>query len=176
MRSSRQTRAKRPPIGLAIILGLEARLFTMPKTTTRPVDPDYAPRPAKVGFADAYPLLVIGEASLAALNARLAQRGAAPVPMSRFRPNVVISGSDAFEEDTWGAFRMGELVFDAVKPCARCSVTTVDQQTGQVPNPQEPLATLATFRNQGGKVMFGQNLVHRQNGTLAVGDALTPLD
>lgn len=107
-------------------------------------------------FSDGYPLLLISEASLADLNARLAT----PLPMNRFRPNIVVSGLDAFEEDTVDELVAGEVRLRAVKPCTRCAITTTDQNTGMVVGP-EPLKTLMTYRfsrkPQG--VLFGQNLI-----------------
>jgi uncharacterized protein YcbX len=158
-------------------LGIPARLVRMADTFIRPVDPSYAPRPAQTGFADAFPLLVLSEASLEELNRRIVGRGCAPVPMSRFRPNVVLAGCPAFAEDEWKAVRVGGMTLDLVKPCARCVTTTVDQARGEVPDRTEPLATLATFRRSGeGKVLFGQNAVHRAPGRLVVDDAVTPLE
>ncbi|MCB2408317.1 MOSC domain-containing protein [Hymenobacter lucidus] len=120
-----------------------------------------------VSFADAYPFLVIGESSLQELNARLAQ----PVPMDRFRPNLVFSGGTPYEEETWRDFHIGGLPFQGVRPCGRCVVTTIDQETAQ--KSAEPLRTLATYRTQGNKVMFGQNATGPSTGVLRLGDELT---
>jgi len=119
-----------------------------------------------VSFADAFPLLLIAQSSLDELNSRLAT----PVPMRRFRPNLVVEGCEPFAEDTWKEIRIGNVPLHVVKPCARCVVTTVDTRTGE--KGEEPLRTLATFRSVGNKVMFGQNLLHAANGTLRVGDTL----
>jgi hypothetical protein len=121
-----------------------------------------------LGFADGYPLLLIGEASLADLNTRLPE----PLPMDRFRPNVVVAGSAAFEEDQWSQVDLGEIPADVVKPCLRCAITRVDQATG-VRGDGEPLRTLGTFRKVKGGVAFGQNLVHTATGRLRVGDEVT---
>lgn len=118
---------------------------------------------AKVAFADAYPLLLIGQASLDALNERLER----PVPMSRFRPNVVVAGSEAHAEDGWDRLRLGTIGARMVKRCDRCSVVTVDDAGVRH---KEPLATLATYRRDDGKVLFGVNVVHEAPGTLRVGD------
>jgi uncharacterized protein len=150
-------------------LGVSARLVHMPLSTFRRVNPDYVADRRRVSFADAYPLLLIGEGSLGDLNSRLA----APLPMNRFRPNLVIAGSGAFDEDRWRTIRIGDLVFDVVKPCDRCVTTTVDQATGE--KGKEPLTTLAQFRRWNGAVWFGQNLVHRSPGTLRLGDAVTTI-
>lgn len=147
------------------VVGFECHLVYMDEKAVRPVDATYAVRPTdEVNFADGYPVLLTTEASLADLNARLAT----PVPMNRFRPNLVVAGCEAFEEDTWRQIRIGEVLFHVVKPCARCVVTTIDQASGSAG--KEPLRTLATFRKQGNKVYFGQNLIPDAPGTLRVGD------
>ncbi len=124
---------------------------------------------AKVAFADAYPLLLVGQASLDALNERLQQ----PVPMSRFRPNVVVAGSEAHAEDEWNRLRLGAIEARMVKRCDRCSVVTVDDAGVRQ---KEPLATLATYRRDDAKVLFGVNVVHEAQGTLAVGDPVEPYE
>ena len=175
--------------------GITSRLVRIGENFRRPVlyKPAYAPpsSPANsstvngriatddvVTFADGYPFLVISEASLSALNDRLVSRGEEPVPMDRFRPNLVISGCDAFAEDTWRDFRIGDLTFRAAGPCSRCIMTTTDQLTGERTGP-EPLRTLASFRrdpNQPSDVNFGQNLVHvTKSGMLRIGDPVAPL-
>lgn len=121
-----------------------------------------------IGFADGFPLLLIAEASLAALNERLPR----PLPMDRFRPNIVVAGSDAFAEDEWSRIELGGVPVDVVKPCLRCAITRVDQATG-VRGDGEPLRTLGQFRKVKGGVQFGQNLVHRATGSLAIGDSVT---
>jgi MOSC domain-containing protein len=155
-------------------LGAPSRLVRMAEEFERPVDRDYAPRPAHTGFADAFPLLVVAEASLEELNRRLQERRASPVPVSRFRPNVVLTGSAPFAEDAWKTIRIGETTLDLVKPCGRCTTTRVDQARGVVHDPREPLATLATFRLRGGEVIFGHNAIHRVPGRIAVGEAVDP--
>lgn len=145
-------------------LGAPHRLVYMPDDHQRAVNPEKAGRGHIVGFADGYPLLLIGQSSLDDLNARLAQ----PVEMRRFRPNLVVEGASPFAEDQWRALRIGEVPFRGVKPCDRCVVTTVDPETGV--RGTEPLRTLATYRKRGGKVLFGMNLVHDGLGALAVGD------
>ncbi len=152
-------------------LNLPCKLVYMPDNAIRPVDPEYARPKDIVSFADAYPFLIIGQESLNDLNRRLTE----PVPMDRFRPNLVFSGGEPFDEDSWTEFTIGETKFYPVKPCARCQVTTIDQTTGQ--KSAEPLKTLATFRTQNNKVMFGQNLVHTGvNQTIAVGQELKDID
>ncbi|MBC5774161.1 MOSC domain-containing protein [Pontibacter sp. KCTC 32443] len=150
-------------------LGMFARLVHMPESTRRQVDPTYAFDSEVVSFADAYPFLVIGQESLNLLNSKLEK----PVPMNRFRPNFVFTGGQPHAEDTWNTFTIGEIKFRAAKPCARCVLTTIDQNTGI--KTAEPLKTLATYRTQNNKVMFGQNLVHDGEGVIEIGDKLNVL-
>lgn len=149
------------------IVGQEVVLAWMPEGVVREVDRTWAPRGGRASFADGFPFLLIGEASLADLNRRLA----APLPMNRFRPNLVVAGSEPFAEDGWRGLTVGGLPMEVVKPCARCVMTTTDQARGQRDG-DEPLRTLATFRRQDGKVMFGQNVVHYATGSLRRGDAV----
>ncbi len=154
---------------LSAYLKQAVRLVRFADDAVRPVDPRYAPRPTdQTGFSDGYPFLILSEESLADLNSRLDD----PLPMNRFRPNLVVRGAEAaFAEDTWKAIRIGDLIFDLVKPCARCAITTTDQATGQ--RGKEPLRTLATYR-QGpkGSPLFGQNAIHRSTGIIHQGDAV----
>lgn len=151
-------------------LGVEARLVYMSGHTVRPVDPDYAVGASHVSFADGFPLLLTTTASLEDLNRRLD----APLPMRRFRPNVVVAGAEPYAEDRWRTIRAGTVDFHVVKPCARCVVTTTDPETGA--RGREPLHTLATYRRKNGKVYFGQNLIPGGSGTIRVGDPVTVLD
>lgn len=143
---------------------MPARLVRMADDFVRRVDARYARQPSdQTGFADGYPFLLISQASLDDLSARLA-----PLPMNRFRPNIVVSGCDAFAEDDWREIRIGGIIFNIVKPCARRAIPTIDQDTA-IAGP-EPLRTLAAYRTFGQKVLFGQNLVAANTGTLRVGD------
>jgi uncharacterized protein len=153
-------------------LGQNVRLVRMADDEFRAVDPNFARSIAQVGFADGYPMLMISEASLADLNEHLVARGKETVPMTRFRPNIVIAGCEAFAEDEWRQVSVGDIPLDIVKACARCVQTTVDQQTGTRPDVKEPLATLATYRTVAHGAIFGQNIIHRAMGTLHVGDAV----
>ncbi len=155
---------------LSKALGRPCHLVRLPEGTARAVDPNYAPD-ARTAFTDGFPLLLIGEGSLADLNARLQQ----PVPMRRFRPNLVVAGAEPFAEDQWRRIRIGGITLRVVKPCSRCIVTTVDPDRGEVVG-QEPLRTLATYRLRNNKIYFGQNLVHEGPGRLRVGDAVTILE
>jgi uncharacterized protein YcbX len=147
-------------------LDMECRLVFFPEKNSRAVDPDYGRAGDHTSLSDGYPVLIIGQSSLNDLNSRLV----APVPINRFRPNMVISGSLPFEEDQWHHFTIGNLAFEGVKPCARCVMTTIDQQTGLAG--KEPLATLSRYRKVGNKVLFGQNVIPRQSGTVRVGDVV----
>lgn len=156
---------------LTAALGRPCRLVHMDDpAVARPVDPDYAGGDDRVSFADGFPLLVATTASLADLNRRLAT----PVGMDRFRPNVVVNGAEAWDEDGWSTLSIGGVAFAGVKDCARCVVTTVDQARGVKAQDGEPLRTLARFRRKpGGRIIFGQNLVPRGMGRIAVGDRVT---
>ena len=148
---------------LASVLGRPARLVWMPPASVRPAKRDPAGTSPRISFADAYPFLVVSRESLDDLNARLGR----PLPMNRFRPNIVVEGAGPFAEDGWTRFRIGAVEFDVAGPCARCATTTTDQETGA--RGVEPLRTLATFRRHGNEVMFGQNAIHRGPGEIRVG-------
>jgi len=107
-------------------IGIKCNLVYMPGTTMRKVNPKYADNQI-VSFADGYPFLIIGEESLADLNSRLKD----PLPVNRFRPNFVFSGGEPFDEDKWKRFRISDIEFRPVKPCSRCVVTTVNQETSK---------------------------------------------
>ena len=147
-------------------LGITCRLVFMPEETSRITDPDYAPEGGITSFADAFPFLMIGEASLEDLNGRLDQ----PVPMDRFRPNIVFTGGGPFLEDSMREFFIRDIRFQGVKLCARCPIPTIDQETAE--RGKEPLRTLARYRMANNKVYFGQNLIHQGLGEIAVGDEL----
>lgn len=152
---------------LSDVVRQEVVLAYFPPEVIRPVNPDWAPKGGRTSFSDGFPFLLIGEASLADLNRRLAT----PLSMNRFRPNLVVAGSEPFAEDGWRRIRVGGISMEVVKPCDRCVITTTDQATGRRAG-DEPLRTLATFRRQDRGVMFGQNVVHYGTGTLSVGAAV----
>jgi uncharacterized protein len=162
---------------LSALLGLRCRLVRIGPAFARPIRKPTAHPGDRVAFTDAFPFLAIGEASLADLNDRLAGVGEAPVPMDRFRPNLVIAGTGPYDEDTWPRVRIGRLVFRAGGPCARCAITTTDQLTGV--RGKEPLRMLASYRrdpHDPTDVNFGQNFIHEtKTGTLHIGDAVEPL-
>lgn len=147
-------------------LGMDCHLVFMHEDSERKVDPRYAKEGEIVGFADGYPFLLIGEASLSDLNSRLEQA----VPMDRFRPNIVFSGENAFEEDQMATFQLGNTTFQVVKPCARCVVTTINQENAS--KSAEPLKTLSSYRKEGNKVLFGQNCLHQGEGFIYLGEEL----
>jgi uncharacterized protein YcbX len=150
---------------LSPILDHRCELVFMPDTTRRQVNPAFAPEGNIVGFADGYPVLVIGEASLADLNAKLGEA----VPMDRFRPNIVVSSREPFVEDKWGELEIGTTGLSGAKASARCSVPTVDQLTGEPTGP-EPIRTLSRYRRFGNGVYLGQNFIVRRRGTIVVND------
>jgi uncharacterized protein YcbX len=150
-------------------LGSACRLVFMPDDTVRRVDGAYASEGETVGFADAFPLLLISQASLDELNSRLP----VPVPMNRFRPNLVVSGCEAFAEDEWRRIRIDKMEFDVAKACSRCVIPSIVQETGR----RDPHINraLAGFRRINGQIYFGQNLLYQQPGMLKVGDSLEVL-
>lgn len=163
---------------LSRVIGTPCRLVRIGPAFSRPVRPG-ASRPGdRVGFADAFPLLVISEASRRDLNDRIMEAGGEPVPMDRFRPNLVVEGCEPYAEDSWTLIRVGDVVLRAGGPCARCVITTTDQLTGA--RGPEPLRTLATFRRdpvEPTHVNFGQNLVHEtKSGFLRVGDPVEAVE
>jgi uncharacterized protein len=154
-------------------LRLPCSLVTMPDDTQRVVDPTYAPRPRIVAFADAFPVLLVGAASIDELNRRLVAKGLSRVGVDRFRPNVVVSGGAPHEEDTWRQLTGCHVALDIVKPCARCAIVTVDQARGI--RGKEPLKTLAEYRKRGETVLFGQNALHDGPGRIVRGERLRAL-
>ncbi|MFD2288263.1 MOSC domain-containing protein [Pedobacter petrophilus] len=151
-------------------LQFDVKLVRMSDEEKIYVDPRYAANGEIKSFSDGYPCLIIGQSSLDGLNEKLDE----PVQMNRFRPNFVFSGGEAHVEDRFKNFRLGNVLFSAVKPCARCVLITIDQETGI--KGLEPLRTLATYRTQNKKIMFGQNLLHVGAGLIKVGDEMNIQD
>ncbi len=147
-------------------LGAAHELVYMPEHHHRQVNPARAKPGDIVSFADGYPFLLISEASLGDLNSRLE----VPITMERFRPNIVVSGTEPFAEDYYARVRIGEIWFRGPKRCDRCVTTTIDPITGE--RGREPLRTLAKYRLEDQKVWFGMNLIHDDVGVLRVGDSL----
>lgn len=147
-------------------LDVECRLVHQPDETKRFVDEKYSKNKEIVSFADGYPFLMIGQSSLDDLNTRLD----IPLPMNRFRPNIVFTGGKPFEEDNLKKIIIGNIFFYGVKPCSRCVVTTTNQDTAE--RFAEPLKTLASYRKFNNKVLFGMNLVHDGYGKINTGDTI----
>jgi uncharacterized protein YcbX len=157
-------------------LGGSCRLVRFRPDVARPTSTKWTGGvPAQTRFADGYPLLLTSTASLADLNRRLAAAGRAALPMNRFRPNLVVDGIEAFEEDYVESFSAGPIELRPVKPCARCPIPSIDQATG-VPGP-DPLDILQSYRanpRMDGAVCFGMNCIVSAGarGRLQVGQQL----
>jgi len=161
-----------PASWLGGVLGAPCRLVRVGPAFSRPVKPERSRPGDLVGFADGYPFLAVSEGSLLDLNRRIERSGGRPVPMTRFRPNLVLGGCEPYAEDAWSRIRIGAIVFRVAAPCTRCVITTTDQATGE--RGAEPLRTLARYRRNREEptlVNFGQNLIHEvKSGLLRVGD------
>jgi uncharacterized protein YcbX len=153
-------------------IGKPTRLVQIPLERARITQAGYGKDDDRVAFADGFPLLLIGQASLDDLSQKVGR----PLEMLRFRPNLVIEGGEAFAEDGWKRIRIGDVEFRVVKPCSRCILTTVDPQTGLRSDDREPLATLQQYRAREEGAMFGQNLVNDGHGQLEVGMPVTILE
>ncbi len=150
-------------------LGEPCHLLFFPLEAHRPVDPAFAAG-HRTAFTDGYPLHLTTVESLVHLNQRLPD----PVDMLRFRPNLVVTGGMPWEEDLWRVLEVGSVRFHLVKPCARCTVTTVDQGSGR--GGKEPLRSLSGFRGWEGKAYFGQNAVFEGAGSFRVGETVRILE
>lgn len=153
-------------------IGKPTRLVQVPLERARTTQSGYGKDDDQVAFADGFPLLLIGQASLEDLSQKVGR----PLEMLRFRPNLVIEGSEAYAEDGWKRIRIGDVEFRVVKSCSRCILTTIDPQTGERSEDREPLATLQKYRTEADGAMFGQNLVNDGNGQLEVGMPVTILE
>lgn len=147
-------------------LNRKVKLVYMPDSSRRNVDEKYALHNDITSFSDGYPILIIGQSSLDDLNSRLDK----PVPMNRFRPNIVFTGGLPYQEDDMKHFKIKDLNFYGVKPCGRCVMTTIDQETAIAG--KEPLKTLSGYRSANNKVNFGQNVLHTGIGSIQVGDEM----
>jgi uncharacterized protein YcbX len=154
---------------LSQMLSFPCRLVYMPDSSRRLVDDQYAHHQEVTSFADGFPLLLIGQSSLDDLNKKLAS----PLPMDRFRPNIVFTGGEPYQEDNMEHFQIAGISFFGVKPCARCVITTVDQLTAN--KGKEPLRTLNGYRSRNNKIYFGQNLLFDGAGKISVNDPITNL-
>lgn len=148
------------------ILQTNCKLVYMPDDTKRLVDKRYATNEEITSFTDGYPILMIGQSSLDNLNEKLEEQ----LPMNRFRPNIVFTGGHAYIEDEMASFEINTINFLGVKPCSRCVMTTINQQTAE--RGKEPLKTFASYRMKNNKVYFGQNILHQQNGDISIGDEI----
>lgn len=147
-------------------LNINCKLVYFPESNTRDIDPDYAKNNEQVNLSDGYPILIIGQSSLDALNQKLD----IPVSIHRFRPNFIFSNGSPHEEDNWKSFQIGRLHFEGVKPCSRCVVTTINTETSE--KGLEPLKTLANYRKLNGKIYFGENIIPRTYGEVQIGDII----
>lgn len=159
----------------------KCRLVRQSPNHIRPINRKYTAKiQDSVSFADSYPYLLTATASLKELNFRLRdieQQNLSPVPMDRFRPNIVVETEESFAEGNWKSIQIGSVEFDLVKPCSRCIITTTNQQTGATSQSREPLRTLGTFRQFGEQgVLFGEYMVPQNIGTIQVGDTVTVLE
>lgn len=176
------------------VLGTDCRLVYMPDNSLRSVNKRFNGGEDIVSFADGYPLMILGEASLDDLNEKISENAdngiGMRLPMNRFRPNLVITGAPPFAEDSWKRIRIGDAVFRSTKPCERCVITTVEQSLGEFDG-KEPLATLAKYRMAKdvisdtleslgvgpNAVLFGQNLIGETHGTaINLGDPVTVIE
>jgi uncharacterized protein len=149
-------------------LQIPCKLVYMPDGSLRKVDSHYAKKESDItAFSDGYPVLMLSKESLTELNSRLPEA----LPMNRFRPNLVIEEVKAFEEDGMEHFTINEIDFYGVKLCARCVITTINQQT--IEKGKEPLKTLATYRMKNNKIYFGQNVIAATAGKIKIGDTIT---
>jgi uncharacterized protein YcbX len=149
------------------MLNLKCKLVYFPEENSRAVDPKYKINDEHVSLADGYPFLIIGQEALNFLNSKLDQ----PIPMNRFRPNFVFTGGEPNEEDGWKKFTVGINRFMGVKPCARCAVPTINQDTAE--KGIEPTRTLATYRRNENKILFGQNVLATDHQEVKEGDLIT---
>ena len=155
--------------------GRPVKLVFFDGEAERTASSEWAGPDAPVTFTDGYQVLVTTTGSLAALNADMAGNGEGSVGMERFRPNIVVDCNEAWAEDRWAAIEIGGIPFDLVKPCARCIMTTQDQQTGsrEVANPMPAMGRIrmSADRRVPGP-LFGWNAVPRGEGRLSLGDTV----
>lgn len=148
---------------LTEFMGIDCRLVYFPENENRLIDQQYAKAHEYTAFSDGFPILLISQASLDDLNSRLES----PVPMVRFRPNLVVTGCEAYAEDEWQQIKIGDLILRLVKPCSRCIIPNINSQTGE--KGAEPLKTLSQYRKRHNKVFFGQNIIVNGTGKIELG-------
>ena len=151
---------------LSQFLKINCRLVYQSDEMIRPVDPEYGNNTDRVAFSDGFPFLIIAENSLNALNQAMQLN----LSMTRFRPNLVISGCSSYAEDSWREISIGAIDFRLPKPCSRCSIPAINPETAEIG--KEPLTTLSRIRKWDNKIYFGQNALHNQCGLLSVGDTV----
>lgn len=147
-------------------MGIPCKLVVFPEENPRQVEPDHVAAGENVSLADAYPFLIIGQASLEDLNGRLTT----PVSIKRFRPNLVFTGGEPYVEDSWKDITIGDATFRGIKPSSRCVLITIDPETAI--QGVEPLRTLNTYRRKNNKTYFGQNMISMKLGTIRRGDII----
>ena len=148
---------------LSMALSIECRLVYFPDDEFRQIDLSYANKGEGTAFSDGFPILLISNASLNDLNARLAN----PITMQHFRPNLVVSGCNPFEEDNWKKIQIGNIVFRIVKPCSRCIIPNINIETAM--RESEPIKTLSSYRKRDSKIFFGQNIIADSLGNIDLG-------
>ena len=148
------------------ILNVSCRLVYMAEDTIVKIEEQYAINNDLTSFSDGFPILMLGESSLQDLNSKIEH----PLPMNRFRPNLVFAGGSAFIEDTMKEFSINGHTFFGTKPSARCVITTIDQNTAE--KGKEPLKTLSTYRSRNSKIYFGENVIAAGIGKINIGDAI----
>jgi uncharacterized protein len=155
-------------------LEIDCQLVYLPEANQRLVDKNYANNNEQTRFSDGFPLLLISEESLQDLNSRLSSKNEKALSMKSFRPNIVVSGCTAYDEDQWDQFTIKQTIFSVSKPCSRCIITTIDPLTAEKSNSGEPLKTLSLYRKKDNKVYFGQNILFKNNQSelLEVADLL----
>lgn len=147
-------------------LGIECKLVAMTKVSNRKKSFEKEPFSTSVSFADGYPILIVGTRSLEYLNEKLDT----PLPMNRFRPNIVIETIKEHEEDTWNDLTVNDTGLKVINACARCQVTTINQET--IEKGAEPLKTLSTYRKDGNRILFGANTIVTKEGVISVNDVI----
>jgi uncharacterized protein len=152
------------------VLGGKCKLFFMPEQSLRPVDTTsgYHPEGKFTSFADAYPFLLLGEASMADLN----KKSESPLSILRFRPNIVFSGGEPYLEDSIKNFEINGVSFTGLENCARCGIPNVNPENGVLDTQNQPLKILAKYRNVNKNIIFGRNVVHTGLGQISVGDLM----
>ena len=151
---------------LSQYLGKAARLVRVTEQTNRQIDQNFAAPNELVGFADGFPTLIVSQASLDEFNSHMETK----IDMRRFRPNIVIAGTEPFAEDSWSTLRVGEIEFSLVKPCSRCIMPSINPDNGE--KEMQVNQVLLTTRRRDRETYFGQNATHKGEGTISIGDSV----